>query len=122
MCVSLSEAVAGSFLHTQACCVISMCVSLSELLLESPRSGMCAPERAVSWSFSTLRCVVCVSLSEAIAGSFSTLRHVVLYLLIMNVCMYKCKDTTKLRTLPSTGHFCLSESLKTEDTSLFSIL
>ena len=39
------------------CLDIFMCyVYLSKLLLgDSPRSGMCAPERAVAWSLSTFR-------------------------------------------------------------------
>ena len=64
---------------------------LGELLLGvSPRSGMCAPGRAVARSFSTFRVFVCVCLGKlllrvsprsgmcapgrAVARSFSTLR------------------------------------------------
>ena len=61
---------------------VSIYVYLSELLLgDSPRSGMCAPERAVAWSLSTFRLYMYVYLSlcvpeRAVARRLSTFRYV----------------------------------------------
>ena len=90
--------------------ILCLYVYLSELLLgDSPHSGMCAPERAVAWSFSTLRLymyVYClyVYLSElllgdsprsgmcapdrAVAWSLSTLRLYMYMYVYYYTCMY----------------------------------
>ena len=53
-CGSLTLTVCWKFVHTGY-------VSLGELLRgASPRSDMCAPERAVARSFSTLRLIKCI--------------------------------------------------------------
>ena len=55
--MQLSELLLGVYPHSGFICMyIGLYVYLTELLLEdSPHSGMCAPERDVAWSSSTLR-------------------------------------------------------------------